>query len=198
VKRLFDLVVGITLLLAASPVIAISAIIVKLSSRGPAFFRQDRIGLNGEIITIRKLRTMREDAEELLHTDVKLRQRYLDGDCKVDEASDYRVTSIGRKLRASSFDELPQLWDVVCGRMSLVGPRPALPEQVHCYGEMLPAYQSVRPGLTGAWQVDGRSQVRFPARAFIDFEYITNWTFRRDLQILAMTVPATLGRRGAH
>lgn len=196
-KRAFDVVAGLVLLVVAAPLIAALAVLVKLTSRGPAFFRQQRVGRGGELVCITKLRTMRYDAEQLLLHDDHLSDKYRNGGYKVPPEDDYRVTRIGRFLRATSLDELPQLVDVVAGRMSLVGPRPVVPDELECYGHYAGAYLAVRPGLTGAWQVGGRSHVRFPERARIDFDYVTRWSFRRDVSILLKTVPETLHARGA-
>jgi lipopolysaccharide/colanic/teichoic acid biosynthesis glycosyltransferase len=196
-KRVFDVVAGTLLLVVAAPLMFALAAVVKATSRGPAFFRQQRVGRGGELVRITKLRTMRVDAEFLLLQDHSLSHKYRNGGYKVPPEDDYRVTRLGRFLRATSLDELPQLIDVVAGRMSLVGPRPVVPDELSCYGAYVPAYLAVRPGITGAWQVSGRSHVRFPERARIDFDYVAQWSFRRDVVILLKTLPETLCARGA-
>ena len=138
------------------------------------------------------------DAEEVLRNDPFLSRRYVENDYKLPPEEDPRVTRVGRFLRRTSLDELPQLFNVLLGDMSLVGPRPVVPDEIAHYGAETRVFQAVKPGLTGHWQVSGRSDVVYPERAQLDIDYINNWGLARDLKILAGTVSAVLQRRGAH
>jgi exopolysaccharide biosynthesis polyprenyl glycosylphosphotransferase len=194
-KRLLDLSLGGVMLLLALPIIGIAALAVKIHSRGPAFFRQRRIGLRGRAFTIWKLRTMIVDAEQKL-------TEMVEGN-GTDELlfklrEDPRVTRVGRFLRRSSIDELPQLLNVVMGQMSLVGPRPPLPDEVARYDEMLGRRLLVKPGITGLWQVSGRAELGVDEYVRHDLLYVQNWSFALDLYILAKTVPAVISGRGAY
>jgi exopolysaccharide biosynthesis polyprenyl glycosylphosphotransferase len=194
-KRSFDIAVALVVLIVASPLILASAIAIKLTSAGPVFFRQERIGRDGDSFWVLKLRTMVVDAEERLAE--LLEQNESDGPLfKVRE--DPRITRAGRYLRKLSIDELPQLWNVVRGDMSLVGPRPALPREVAGWTEELFDRLRVRPGITGMWQVSGRSKSGFEEYQRLDLFYVDNWSMVQDLNILMRTVSAVLGSRGAY
>ncbi len=197
-KRGLDVVgatVGLTL---AAPLLAVLAVVVRVGSPGPVIFSQARVGRGGRVFRCYKLRTMREDAEQLLRTDPELRAMYERHSFKVPCTADHRVTPIGRVLRLTSCDELPQLWNVLRGEMSLVGPRPlVVRELAHYAGADRDLLLSVRPGLTGAWAVGGRSRVGYPDRARMELDYVRAWTPLRDLAILARTVGVVLARRGA-
>lgn len=197
-KRTVDIVATAFALPAALPLMAVVAVMVKLSSPGPILFRQDRVGRAGETFRILKFRTMHVDADERLRADPELYAAYVANDYKLDCAVDPRVPAIGQFLRKSSLDELPQLFNVLAGSMSLVGPRPIVREELGCYGDMAVSYFQLRPGLTGLWQVEGRNIVRYPERAHMDHDYLYSWRFRSDLSIMARTVPLVLGRRGCH
>jgi exopolysaccharide biosynthesis polyprenyl glycosylphosphotransferase len=193
VKRALDAVLALVLVVLTSPVLLLAALAVKVGDRGPVFFRQTRVGRDGRLITIHKLRTMVVDAEQRLAEVRHLNER--DGPLfKITE--DPRVTRIGRFLRASSIDELPQLFDVVLGRMSLVGPRPALPEEVALFDGTLGERARVRPGVTGLWQVKARDKDAFESYRRLDRFYVDNWSLGLDLRILAATIPVVLERTG--
>lgn len=196
-KRLLDL----TLVLAASPVVLplglVIAALVKVTSRGPVLFGQERVGLCGRRFTMYKFRTMRQDAERLLQDDPELWNEYVANGFKLPAESDNRITRLGRFLRRSSLDELPQVLNVLAGSMTLVGPRPIVPDEVANYGDHRDVYLSVRPGITGAWQVNGRSNVFYPDRVDIDAEYVRDWSIWLDLRILVRTPAAVLSARGA-
>lgn len=198
-KRTVDLVVGIplcALMVLAYPWVAVA---VKLTSRGPVLFRQVRIGRGGQPIIVYKFRSMHIDAEARLRADAELYQQYLANDFKLPESIDPRTTAVGRFLRRTSLDELPQAVCLVRGTMSAIGPRPIEPDQVsHLYGDEPDCYLACKPGLTGLWQVSGRSHVVQDARARLDVDYALNWTLRRDIEILIRTVPAVLSAHGAH
>lgn len=193
-KRLIDVTLGGAALLIVWPLLAVLGLVVRVSSAGPALFRQERIGRQTRPFTMLKLRTMVDGADRLvagLLDKTGADQRFY----KFQD--DPRITAVGRWLRRWSLDELPQLWNVVRGDMSLVGPRPGLGSEVEAYESWQLARLAVRPGLTGAWQVSGRSEVGFDDCVRMDLAYIQNWSLRGDLVILAKTIPAVLRRRGA-
>lgn len=196
VKRLLDVTgasIGMVLL---SPIIAICALLVKVSSPGPMLFRQLRVGLGGQTFEMLKLRTMVRDADARA---ISLEQGNVYSDPQLFKmADDPRVTSVGRFLRRSSLDELPQLWNVLRGEMSLVGPRPPLPREVARYEVRHYVRFEVAPGITGPWQVGGRNSITtFDEVIQLEQEYISGWTVWRDLVLLLRTVPAVLSMRGA-
>jgi exopolysaccharide production protein ExoY len=197
-SRSIDLVLALGLLLVTAPIVLVLAVLVKATSPGPAFFRQVRVGAGGRRFLILKLRTMVSDAEEQLERDPGLRHEYLASHFKVPSGLDPRLTPVGRFLRKTSLDELPQLVNVLRGQMSMVGPRPVVPEELEMFGDLSPAYMSVRPGLTGYWQVCGRSLVTGTDRLALDRHYLENRNILLDLKILLLTIPAVLRCRGAH
>lgn len=194
-KRLFDLVVAVPLLIVSSPILAIVGLAVRVESGGPVLYRQVRVGRHGRRFAIVKFRTMHVDAECRLRSDPELWRRYIDGGFKLSLDEDPRITRIGAMLRKTSLDELPQLLNVIRGDMSMVGPRPVIPEELEQYGHLLPAYLMANPGLTGAWQVAGRDAVRFPGRAQLDADYVERWSLAGDLGIIMRTVPAAISAR---
>jgi exopolysaccharide biosynthesis polyprenyl glycosylphosphotransferase len=190
-KRVLDVAVASVLLVAALPVLAVAAIAIKLTSPGPVLFRQQRIGRDGEPFVMYKLRTMYRDAEEHLDELRSRNQRHgplFKLDC------DPRVTGVGRVLREASIDELPQLVNVLQGTMSMVGPRPALPEEVAQFDEDLLARQRVLPGVSGLWQVEARDNPSFSAYRRLDLFYTDNWSIGLDLAILLGTADSVVGR----
>jgi exopolysaccharide production protein ExoY len=198
-KRSLDLAVSVVTLPLCVPGIAALALLVKLDSRGPAFFGQTRIGKDGRPAMVWKFRTMRADAEVHLKEDPDLWEQYVESGFKLRPEHDPRLTRVGRWLRRFSLDEIPQLWSVVVGDMSLVGPRPVLTEELGVlYGDDAEVYLSVKPGLTGLWQVSGRSEVTGLARRDLDVTYVGDWSLRLDLSILLRTLPTVLHGRGAH
>lgn len=193
-KRLIDVILAAAALLITWPLLAVLGLVVRASSAGPALFRQERIGRGMRPFTMLKLRTMVDGADRLvagLLDKTGVDQRFY----KFQD--DPRITRAGRWLRRWSLDELPQLWNVVRGDMSLVGPRPGLASEVEAYESWQLARLAVRPGLTGAWQVSGRSEMAFDDCVRMDLAYIENCSLRGDLIILAKTIPAVLRRRGA-
>lgn len=195
-KRLFDIAVASTALLIASPVMLVVAILVRLSSPGPIIFRQRRVGYAGSTFTILKFRTMYRDAEARL---ASLQENSVYRDGKLFKmSSDPRITPLGRWLRKTSLDELPQLFNVVTGSMSLVGPRPPLPQEVVLYDDEEFIRFGMKPGITGPWQVSGRNRVTsFSEVLRIESAYFSGWTIWRDFRILAQTLPAVLKMDGA-
>ncbi len=194
VKTISDRVLGLALLLLFAPLIAVLAVLVRLDSRGPAVFAQTRVGHRGRPFTLYKLRTMTVDAEV---AKVQLVEQDEGNGVLFKIRNDPRVTRLGRFLRASSVDELPQLWNVVRGDMSLVGPRPALPEEVALYTDLEVRRLAVKPGMTGPWQVSGRSSLSRERSMQLDAGYADNWHPAGDARILLRTVDAVLLRRGA-
>lgn len=198
-KRALDIVGALVALVVFSPVILFTALAVYATDRGPVFFRQVRVGANGRRFRMIKFRSMRPDAEEVLRSDPELYQRYLDNDCKLEAHEDLRITKIGRFIRATSLDEFPQFWNVLKGDMSLVGPRPVLPWELdERYGHLSNHYKAARPGITGPWQVSGRSRVCYDTRVKLDTTYIEDWKLSRDIGILARTPIAVVARDGAY
>jgi exopolysaccharide biosynthesis polyprenyl glycosylphosphotransferase len=194
-KAVMDRALGASLLLIASPAILLGMLAVRLDSAGPAIFRQVRIGRDGRPFTMFKLRTMSVDAEQ--RRDSLLEASTGAGPLFKMEA-DPRITSVGRVLRRFSLDELPQLWNVVRGDMSLVGPRPPLASEVATYDSMAVHRLHVKPGLTGLWQVSGRSDLSWEQSVRLDLRYVDNWSIGFDLLILWRTAAAVLGARGAY
>jgi exopolysaccharide biosynthesis polyprenyl glycosylphosphotransferase len=195
VKSVFDRVSAALALVLLSPVLLAVAVMIRLGSRGPAIFRQVRSGQDGRPFVMYKFRTMVIDAEERLGD---LRNHNEGAGPLFKLRDDPRITRIGRVLRSLSIDELPQLVNVVKGDMSLVGPRPALPAETSQYSEWVWRRLHVRPGLTGLWQVSGRSTLSWDDSIRMDLQYVNNWNLRLDLAILARTVRAVVSRDGAH
>ena len=196
-KWILDRVGALVLIILLSPLVGALAVGVRLSSKGPAFFRQSRVGRGGKPFKVVKFRTMRPDAEQLLHTE-GLWDLYVESGFKLPPEQDPRVTKIGRVLRATSLDEIPQLLNVLVGSMSLIGPRPIVPPELALYESLAPIYLGMRPGLSGLWQVSGRSDIGFPQRAYLDREYFIRQCMQLDAQIAFRTVAAVLKRRGAY
>jgi exopolysaccharide biosynthesis polyprenyl glycosylphosphotransferase len=195
IKGLIDRLVAAVLLILAMPIIGVCALIVKVTTPGPVIFKQTRVREHGRYFTIYKLRTMTVDAEERL-ADVVDRNEVGGGLFKI--RADPRVTRPGKWLRRLSLDELPQLWNVVIGDMSLIGPRPALPHQVASYDESARRRLAVKPGLTGLWQVSGRSNLSWDESVRLDSDYVDNWRPGREVSIALRTVKAVLSKDGAH
>ena len=198
IKRVLDLfgvVVGGILI---SPLLLTVIVLIKLSSPGSAFYSQQRVGSGGQHFRCWKFRTMHADAEgsltNLLQSDTELRSEWE----RVQKLrDDPRASHVGRFLRRTSLDELPQLWNVLRGEMSLVGPRPIVDEEVLRYGEAYELYQRVTPGITGLWQVSGRNDIGYEERVSLDVYYVRNWSMWLDFVILARTVGSVLSNRGA-
>lgn len=197
-KRTVDVVLALTAMVLLAPVALAIAVAIKRETPGPTHFRQERLGLGGRPFKIWKFRSMRTDAEQVLRQDPVLYRRYVDNDYKLPPDTDPRVTRVGRFLRRTSLDELPQLINVLLGEMSLVGPRPVVPDEIQHYGSDARIFLAVKPGVTGDWQVSGRSEIAYPERAQLDIDYILNWSLGRDLKILAGTAAAVFKRTGAH
>ncbi len=195
VKRAIDLVLGAFFLLISLPIMLIAAIAIRLESPGPIIYSQVRVGQNGRHFKVYKLRSMHKDADKERD---KLRA--------LNEASgplfkireDPRLTRVGRVIRKLSIDELPQFWNVIRGEMSIVGPRPPLPEEVQQYSDWHRERLRVKPGITGLWQISGRSELSFDEMVLLDVYYIENWSPALDLKIILATIPYVLSGRGAY
>ncbi len=190
-KRMVDITVASVALLVALPFVLGAALMIKIDDRGPVFFRQDRVGRGGSTFRLWKLRTMAIDAEARL-AEVQAQNARGGPLLKVDR--DPRVTRVGRFLRSSSIDELPQLFNVLRGQMSLVGPRPALPTEVEAFDEELRERHNVLPGITGLWQVEARDNPSFASYRRLDLFYVKNWSISLDLVILILTAQTVLVR----
>jgi exopolysaccharide biosynthesis polyprenyl glycosylphosphotransferase len=193
-KRALDVCISLVILALSAPVTVLAAIAIKITSPGSVLFKQQRIGLNGRTFTLYKFRTMIFDAHERLGEVSHLNE--MTGPVFKAKA-DPRVTWVGRILRRFSLDELPQLWNVLKGDMSLVGPRPPIPEEVRSYHRWQRRRLSMKPGLTCLWQVNGRNNIDFDRWMRMDLQYIDEWSPSLDLKILLRTIPAVLLGRGA-
>ena len=198
-KRLFDIVVSAILMVLIAPLWAIIAIAIKLTSKGPLYYAQSRIGHNSNLLRVWKFRTMVQNADSLL-ADYLRRHPELNAEWLRDHKlrRDPRITRAGRLLRKFSLDELPQLWNILIGEMSLVGPRPITTEEIDRYGPRFHLYIRAVPGLTGLWQVSGRNDTSYQERVAYDEFYVRNWSLWMDLHILTLTVKTVLSADGAY
>jgi exopolysaccharide biosynthesis polyprenyl glycosylphosphotransferase len=193
-KRAFDIVVSAATLVICSPLLAACALLIKLSSPGPVIYRQARCGLNGRDFTLLKFRSMVDNAHAMRPDLEHLNER----EVAFKISNDPRVTPLGRWLRKFSLDELPQLWNVLKGDMSIVGPRPPLPEEVERYQPWQRRRLRMRPGLTCLWAIAGRDRIDFNAWMRLDISYIENWSLGLDWSIILKTIPYVIAGRGAH
>ncbi|MAK42842.1 MAG: multidrug MFS transporter [Spongiibacter sp.] len=194
-KRSYDIVLSGGLLLLLSPLLVVTAAAILFESRGPIFFRQLRVGKNGEQFSIYKFRSMCTD--RALHRQVESMSGDRDGICK-KFVNDPRVTRVGQFIRKYSIDELPQLINVLRGEMSMIGPRPALPAEVAQYSEYQRGRLKALPGISGLWQVSGRADLNFDQQVELDLQYIRQQSLATDLRIALKTVPAVLSGSGAY
>ena len=198
-KRALDISVSALALIALLPVLAVCALAIKLDSRGPLFFRQTRVGRDGKRFRLWKFRSMQPDADARKHEVAEL--NFHDGastECMFKIREDPRVTRVGRVLRRYSLDELPQLYNVLVGDMSLVGPRPLIEEEAIQVNGRFRHRLSLTPGVTGLWQVNGRSEIPFTEMVSLDYLYVTNWTLWGDVKLLMKTLPAVARGNGAY
>ncbi len=198
-KRVMDLILAITVLVLASPLLIVIYALLKVFDPGPAVFSQLRVGRDGRMFTVYKFRTMPLDAaerlENLLATDPTAAAEWAEFQ---KLRKDPRVTLIGSFLRKSSLDELPQLLNIIRGEMSVIGPRPVTSAEIHRYGADYPYYVAVRPGVLGLWQVKGRNRLTYAERVSYDVQYVKTWSIWQDLRILFWAIPAVLLARGAY
>lgn len=195
VKRAIDILGSAAGLAVLAPVLAVTALAIRLESRGPVLFRQVRVGERGRQFMILKFRSMRADAEQLKAALLAKNEHTTGPVFKM--TNDPRVTRVGRLIRKLSIDELPQLWNVLRGEMSLVGPRPPIPAEVAKYDAWQRRRLSVRPGITCLWQVSGRNGIGFDQWMRLDMQYIDQWSLWKDMALLGRTIPAVLSGRGA-
>ncbi len=193
-KRGMDVAVSSCLLLIFSPLYLLIAFLVKTTSKGPVFFAHRRLGRDGKIFACLKFRTMIADAEERLKNDAELRRQFEE---KFKLEDDPRITRLGAFLRRTSLDELPQLWHVLRGEMTLVGPRPIVESELGKYSIYANKLLTVKPGLSGLWQVCGRSHTTYPQRVMMDMHYIDHRSFKLDTRLLLLTASAVIRKSGA-
>jgi exopolysaccharide biosynthesis polyprenyl glycosylphosphotransferase len=199
IKRIFDIVVTICGGFFILPFMLFIAVIIYLDSEGPIIYKQKRIGQNGKEFNFYKFRSMVKNADTILEEYLNTHEsEKIEWQKNFKLKNDPRVTKIGRIIRKTSIDELPQLWNVLIGDMSLVGPRPLLPNEVERYNSYIEDYKLVLPGLTGVWQVSGRSDTTFEQRAIMDSWYIHNWSIWIDIVYLLKTVLAVVKSKGAY
>lgn len=191
-RRVGDVVGASILLIAASPILALAALSVLIESGSPVFFGHVRLGWRARPFRCWKIRTMACDAEAQLKHDASLRNEYVENGFKLPASDDPRVTRVGRFLRRTYVDEIPQLLNVLAGTMSLVGPRPVVPEELSYYSPHAAELLDVKPGIFGAWTSRGRKRPRYPERADLEIEYVRTRSFRQDLIILARSIPVVL------
>lgn len=204
-KRTLDLTASLLVLVIGFPFFLAIALLIRLTSKGPVFFRQERIGEHGQCFTLFKFRTMRTDCDDAPHREFArnfILGRMQDSSLDDRESSVYkltkdpRITAVGSFLRKTSLDELPQFINILKGEMSIVGPRPPLSYEYDCYEDWHKLRLTVKPGLTGLWQVSGRSTVPFHEMVMLDLYYIENWTMLLDIKIMLRTVPVMLTGAG--
>jgi len=195
VRRAIDVIGALAALALLAPVFAAVAVLVWWKLGRPIIFVHQRLGRAGRPFRLYKFRSMLVDAERAVHASPEAYRLYVAANFKMPD--DRRITPLGRFLRRASLDELPQLWNVLKGDMSLVGPRPIVPEEIAQYGDYARMLLRVKPGLTGLWQVSGRSEIGYPERARMDLNYVGGRSLERDLGILMRTLPAVIRMRGA-
>lgn len=201
-KRLMDILASALVIALLSPLLILIGLLIRIDSPGPALFRQPRVGKDGKVFTCFKFRTMRRNADESVH---RLAIKNMTSGAALSDnpnmpfklTNDTRVTRVGSLLRRTSLDELPQLFNVLLGDMSLVGPRPAIPYELEHYKEHHHYRHSVKPGITGMWQVYGRGRAGFDAGIELDLRYASTWTLWLDLKLILLTLPVLLLQRGA-
>lgn len=194
-KRVFDVILSILGLICLSPVFLIITIIIKFDSKGSVFFKHKRVGKHGELINVYKFRTMYQNSKEIFENLPKEKKQEFEENFKLD--NDPRITSVGNILRKTSLDELPQLINILVGNMTIVGPRPVIERELQKYGNSQRKLLSVTPGLTGYWQVNGRSNVTYDDRVKMDMYYIDNRSLKLDMIIILKTFSTVLKKSGA-
>lgn len=195
IKRAFDIIFSLVLIVVLSPLFIIISLLVLMGSRGNPFFAHYRIGKNGKVMYIYKFRTMVPNAENMIKDFTPEQKKEWEENFKLKD--DPRITKIGKFLRATSLDELPQLFNILKGEMSFVGPRPIIESELEWYGKDKDKFLSVTPGLTGWWASHGRSRIKYPERCELELYYVDHASVRLDLKILIMTVFSVFRRSGA-
>ena len=195
IKRIFDFILSLIGIAIMSPLFLIISIMIKCDTKGPVFFKQRRIGLNGKPLYIYKFRTMVTNAEELIASFTPEQKKEWEESYKLKD--DPRITRVGKILRKTSLDELPQLINIIKGEMSIIGPRPVVEEELSWYVNDVDLVLSVKPGLTGWWAVNGRSEVPYPKRCDLELYYVKNASLALDVRILLGTLKVVFSQRGA-
>lgn len=199
IKRLIDIAGALIGLLLSFPLFLIVSIMYLFGeAKGPIFFKQKRYGKSGELFNIYKFRSMVVNADDKLKQNKELYQKYIKNNYKLEPEEDPRITKLGRFLRRTSLDELPQLINVLKGDMSLVGPRPVVQEELREYNNKASDFLSVKPGITGYWQVCGRSSVGYPERVNLELHYVYNQSLIFDIKILILTIWIVILKKGAY
>ena len=199
IKRVMDLLVAMVAMIVLAPVMLVIIALVRFTSPGPLFFSHRRIAKNGAFFSMWKFRTMCVDSAEVLDHYLAMHpEARAEWNLTHKLKQDPRITAVGLFLRRYSLDELPQIWNVFTGRMSIVGPRPIVAAEVEKYGEFFEHYCRVKPGVTGLWQVSGRSKVSYPNRVKLDCDYVEQWTLFRDFKILLATAKSVVNQDGAY
>lgn len=196
-KRMIDILGALVGLILFSPTMVIISFLIYVTDGRPIFFSQDRLGLGGETFHIFKFRSMRRDAEETLRSNPVIYNKYISNNYKLPEGEDPRITKIGLFLRKTSLDEIPQFWNVLIGDMSMVGPRPIVQEELSEYGSKRYLFLGMKPGITGVWQVSGRSDLKYPERAAVELSYLDKQRITYDIAILFRTAYCVFKRKGA-
>lgn len=196
-KRFFDIIVSSLALICLSPVFLVIAILIKKQDHGPVYYEQTRVGLHGSLFKIYKFRSMIMNADKILRQDPELYQKYVDDGFKLPAEEDPRITKIGRFLRKTSLDEMPQFLNVLKGEMSMVGPRPIIQDELVEYGDRVDKLLSVKPGAFGLWQASGRSNIPYPERCNVELEYVDNASASYDLKIFFKTIISIIKTDGA-
>ena len=196
--RLFDVIGSIIALVFLSPLLFLSSLLILIDSGFPILFKQKRMGKNGKLFNVYKFRTMKKEAEKILRSDPELYKKYIENGYKLHPKDDPRILKFGHFLRNSSIDEIPQFFNVIKGDMSVVGPRPIVPEEIERYGEHSEEFLSIKPGITGLWQVCGRSNINYPDRKYLDLIYISNKSLFLDINIIFKTFIVVFKKIGAH
>lgn len=194
-KRIFDLISSLCALIVFFPLFLILSIVIKIDSKGPIFFSHTRLGLKGKKIKVYKFRTMKSNAEDLLKSLTVDQKKEFEENFKLE--FDPRITNIGNFLRTTSLDELPQLLNIFIGNMSVVGPRPIVEKEIEKYSVHGVKLLMVKPGLTGLWQANGRSDTTYEERVQMDMKYIDNRSFLLDIKIIFQTIISVLNKKGA-
>lgn len=194
-KRFFDFSVALVGIIIASPIFLIVPILIKLDSKGKVFFKHKRIGQDGKVLYIYKFRTMVENAESLIEKFSPKERAEYEKNYKLE--NDFRVTGIGKILRKTSIDEVPQLLNILKGDMSIIGPRPVVKAELSRYGMFKDKFLSVKPGLTGYWQANGRSNTTYDERIDMELHYVNNRSLKMDIQIFLKSISAVIKGEGA-
>lgn len=195
IKRLMDIIISIIFMILLLPLMLIIAVMIKLDSKGPVIFKQKRVGTNGKLFVIYKFRTMVKNAEELFKLNIDKENL---GSLVFQDKGDARVTKLGKFLRETSLDELPQLLNVLIGNMTLVGPRPEIPDVANLYNDVQKLRLCVKPGITGLAQVSGRGEIELDETIRMDLKYIKTFSIWQDIRILFRTVTVVFKKEGAY